>query len=223
MKRNLKVAFVFLIIAVLLILSATSINSVPVDFSKLDAKYQYVYKIMATKPIDSEACLIAELVGDSDDVYCSFKVTEVIFGECEDDVIKVRLPKREAINSSHETYQESGNGFRYGYYHFLTFVDTREKILCDFKLGEKYLLCLSDGLKSGKDIGFESVLFVGKDNYPLSESDIENPEDFILMSDYLKYVSEKVGFNCPDKYQYDELEKQIRKYIGFSIYEMYER
>ena len=105
----------------------------------------------------------------------------------------------------------------------MTFVDTREKILCDFKLGEKYLLCLSDGLKSGKDIGFESVLFVGKDNYPLSESDIENPEDFILMSDYLKYVSEKVGFNCPDKYKYDELEKQIRKYIGFSIYEMYER
>lgn len=219
MKRNLKVAFVFLIIAVLLILSATSINYAPVEFSKLDAKYQYVYKIMATKPVDSEVCLIAELVGDSDDVYCSFKVTEVIFGECDDSEIRVRIPKKETFGN----LQDSGNSFRYGYYHFLTTVDTREKIICDFKVGEKYLLCLAGGNKSGNDITYEAVWFLGKDNYPLSESDIENPEDFILMSDYLKYISEKVGFNCPDKYKYDELEKQIRKYIGFSIYEMYER
>ncbi|MBE6731514.1 MAG: hypothetical protein E7564_07490 [Ruminococcaceae bacterium] len=223
MKKNLCIAFSCLIVFILCLLLSTQIIKLPVDFSKLNDKYQYVYKIMATKPIYSEACLIAELVGDSDDVYCSFKVTEVIFGECEDDVIKVRLPKREAINSSHETYQESGNGFRYGYYHFLTTVDTREKIICDFKVGEKYLLCLANGNKSGNDITYEAVCFLGKDNYPLSESDIENPENLVLMKDYLKFASEKIGYNCSGKYQPDEVDRVLRKYFGFSIYEMFER
>ena len=219
MKRNLKVAFVFLIIAVLLILSATSINYAPVDFSKLDAKYQYVYKIMATKPVDSEVCLIAELVSDKDAYYCDFKVSEIVFGECDDSEIRVRIPKKETFGN----LQESGNGFRYGYYHFLTTIDTREKIICDFKVGEKYLLCLAGGNKSGNDITYEVVWFLGKDNYPLSESDIENPESLVLMKDYLKFASEKIGYNCSGKYQWDEIDWVLRKHFGFSIYEMFER
>lgn len=224
MKRNLKVAFVFLIIAVLLILSATSINSVPVDFSKLDAKYQYVYKVMTTKTLESDTCMIAELVNDSDEIYCEFKVVKIICGECDDDVIRVRLPKKD----TDAAYQESGNDTLYSYFHFLKAVDTREKITCDFKLGEKYLLCLSGRENWGKDVTFEAILFLNEENYPLNESDINNPEGFVLMSDYLKYVAEKIGYNQPEKYygterfgtiDYESLEKDIRKYCGFSIFD----
>ncbi len=219
MKKNLKAAFAFLIISVLLILTVTSINYSPIDFSKLNAKYQYVYKIMATKPVDSEVCLIAELVSDKDDYYCDFKVSEIVFGECDDSEIRVRIPKKETFGS----LQESSNGFRYGYYNFLTLVDTREKIICDFKVGEKYLLCLAGSNKSGNDITYEAVWFLGKDNYPLSESDIENPENLVLMKDYLKFASEKIGYNCSGKYQPDEVDRILRKHFGFSIYEMFER
>ena len=219
MKKNLCIAFSCLIVFILCLVLSTQIIKPPVDFSKLNDKYQYVYKIMATKPVDSEVCLIAELVSDKDAYYCDFKVLEIVFGECDDSEIRVRIPKKETFGS----LQESSNGFRYGYYNFLTSVDTREKIICDFKVGEKYLLCLANGNKSGNDITYEAVCFLGKDNYPLSESDIENPENLVLMKDYLKFASEKIGFNCSGKYQPNEVDKVIRKYFGFSIYEMFER
>ena len=70
MKKNLCIAFSCLVIFILCLLLATQIIKPPVDFGKLSDKYQYVYKIMATKPVDSEVCLIAELVSDKDAYYC---------------------------------------------------------------------------------------------------------------------------------------------------------
>ena len=188
----------------------------PIDFDKLSDKYSYVYKIMATKPIDSEICLIATLTDDSDDIYCEFQVDEIIFGECESRNITVRLPKESTSGAS----SESANQLLYGYFHFLSDVNSREKLIAELKVGEKYLLLLSNGNSAGENITYKNVCFLGPDNYPFSESDAQNPDDLVLMSEYLKYIAENIGFNCPGKYQYAELDEALKKYCGFSIYEM---
>ena len=174
-----------LIISVLLTLSLlitiTSFTYSPqTKFNVYNDKYNYFYQKVEGLYPWMKAIFIAEYVGEIDEFYCKFIVTEKILGEAEIGECVVKIPQKlENVYSTENTETR-----------FIEIERGRNDLVKDLVIGEKYLIYadkISVTKIDGNIMKYYENHFVLPEIFPIGETDIDN-ETVLCISDFVKWL-----------------------------------
>ena len=177
-----------LIISVLLTLSflitITSFTYCPrTKFNVYNDKYNYFYQKAEGLYRWMEAIFIAEYVGEIDEYYCKFIVTEKIFGEAEIGECVVKIPQKlENVYSTENTETR-----------FIEVERGRNDLVKDLVIGEKYLIYadkISVTKIDGNIMKYYENHFVLPYDFPINEPDIDIKKA-VGLADFVKWLKLK--------------------------------
>ena len=177
------------------------------DISGYDPVYKTIYEGLRRDVAYSDAAVIAELTFEYKDS-CRFKVNEVIYGDVEAGA-EITVPIKETAYDKNVTVEvdyfspNDANPYNRNpnYNRFENIRWSKDILLCELEQGNDYLLLLDFKDLKTKDKGY--LVFLLDKNYPFTspmfrDNQVENPDTYMLATEYVKCVAECEGFNTKE-------------------------
>ena len=195
MKKQAIIIIIAVLVVSLFIFTFINIIGI-IDISKYEQKYQNVYNAIKEYNYHSENAVVAELIEDTKNSDCIFKVKDVIYGDIEvDDQFTIYISKlsknhgSERANSFSSLYNKGKVTIKKHWY--------RGNMLVDLEVGQTYLILCNFQHDFKGERTYEQVLMLYPD-YPFTEeafvkNEVINAEDYVTAYEYVKYVDKRYG------------------------------